>query len=155
MNSAATVHEQYWYSTWTVIFVSYTVNSCDFIVYALKKKNPKMLNADAQSKRVLSSLLVILWMRLHFRLIFFFFFFLVLNKMGMGWSTVLPYQCLAIIASTLDEKQMSEGLKIGIKVASAFLDELSHNHWVWSEPSLKSIMSIDKTFVINLEMVKL
>ena len=82
------------------------------------------------------------------------FFFFVLNKMGMGWSTMLPYQCMAIIASTLDEKQMSEGLKIGIKVASAFLDELSHSHWVWSEPSLKSIMSIDKTFVINLEMVK-
>ena len=84
-----------------------------------------------------------------------FFFFFVLNKMGMGWSTMLPYQCMTIIASTLDEKQMSEGLKIGIKVASVFLDELSHSHWVWSEPSLKSIMSIDKTFVINLEMVKL
>ena len=104
----------------------------------------------------ISSLLVILWMRLYFWLIFilfYYYFFFVLNKMGMGWSTVLPYQCMAIIASTLDEKQMFEGLKIGIKVASAFLDELSHSHWVWSEPSLKSIMSIDKTFVINLEKI--
>ena len=127
------------------------------LLFMRLKKKKKLWTQTRKTRNpneyLVHSLLVILWMRLHFR--FFLFFIFVLNKMGIGWSTVLPYQCMAIIASTLDEKQMSEGLKIGIKVASAFLDELSHSHWVWSEPSLKSIMSIDKTFVINLEMVKL
>ena len=45
VNSTSTVHEQYFYNTLTVIFISYTVNSCDFTVHALKKKkkNPKTL----------------------------------------------------------------------------------------------------------------
>ena len=43
-----------------MIFVSCTVNSCDFTVHALKKKKKKTLNANAQSKQVLSRLTILL-----------------------------------------------------------------------------------------------
>ena len=49
VNSTSTVHKQYFYNTLTVIFISYTVNSCDFTVHALKKKKKKPQNAETET----------------------------------------------------------------------------------------------------------
>ena len=94
MNNTATVCEQCCYSTWTVISVSCTVNSCDFTVHALKKKKKKRKkkkkkpqNAETETRKThnpnryivpvwIESLRFSRFQHFTFPSFFFFFFFL-------------------------------------------------------------------------------